>query len=354
MNYYHCRCYNVIFQCNIGNYEFDVDMSLLRVNAPYGFSDGERFNAYLYDRQGNVARVIRSDYASVTQTNSYYPYGLPTQFTNGEGGGNRYRYGGKELTTLKGLNLYDFAARTYAPDLGRFMQPDPSTHDYHWLSPYAYCGGDPVNFVDPTGCSTWVIKQSDGTYKVVGGNLDDNDLNIYEVYFEGGNMILGCPIGVTPVITSFYNSDNDEWATDSYIDPKDLSGMNFLNNMTGDNTPGLFDYISKAGTDGQYDFKMTNGTPSKIEGLDIYRGMPIGKADNGLTMYTSARDIGNMVAGYVATANYLSWIDMRLGFDAYQIYKYWEKNKKIKFQPEGASSQNAQLYGRALKLTGTR
>ncbi len=56
---------------------------------------------------------------------------------SGRGSGNRYRYGGKELTTLKGLNLYDFAARTYAPDLGRFMQPDPSTHDYHWLSPNA-------------------------------------------------------------------------------------------------------------------------------------------------------------------------------------------------------------------------
>lgn len=31
------------------------------------------------------------------------------------------------------------------------MQPDPKAHDYHWLSPYAYCGGDPINFIDPTG-----------------------------------------------------------------------------------------------------------------------------------------------------------------------------------------------------------
>ena len=31
------------------------------------------------------------------------------------------------------------------------MQPDPKADDYNWLSPYAYCGGDPINKVDLTG-----------------------------------------------------------------------------------------------------------------------------------------------------------------------------------------------------------
>ncbi len=38
-------------------------------------------------------------------------------------------------------------------DIARFMQPDPLADDYHWLSPYAYCGGDPMNNIDPTGCN---------------------------------------------------------------------------------------------------------------------------------------------------------------------------------------------------------
>ena len=50
-----------------------------------------------------------------------------------------------------GANLYVFSARTYAPDIARFLQPDPNASDYHWLSPYAYCGGDPINRVDPDG-----------------------------------------------------------------------------------------------------------------------------------------------------------------------------------------------------------
>lgn len=61
-------------------------------------------------------------------------------------------YGGKEFDTRNGINIYDFGARTYAPDIARFWQPDPMSHDYHWLSPYAYCGGDLVNRIDPDGC----------------------------------------------------------------------------------------------------------------------------------------------------------------------------------------------------------
>ena len=66
---------------------------------------------------------------------------------------------------------------------------------------------------------------------------------------------------------------------------------------------------------------------------DPCRGMPIGKTKEGMTIYTSARDVGNIAAGYVAAVNGLTWGLARLGFDAYQ--------KGI----EGVSTQNAQHYG---------
>ena len=50
-----------------------------------------------------------------------------------------------------------FGAHTYAPDIARFWQPDPMLHNYHWLSPYAYCGGDPVNFIDPNGMQRYYV-----------------------------------------------------------------------------------------------------------------------------------------------------------------------------------------------------
>ena len=90
----------------------------------------------------------------------YSTYGLYAAESDGTID-NDYRYGGKEFDTRNGLNIYDFGARTYAPDIARFWQPDPMSHDYHWLSPYSYCGGDPVNRVDPDGCD-WVSRIVNG------------------------------------------------------------------------------------------------------------------------------------------------------------------------------------------------
>ena len=38
-----------------------------------------------------------------------------------------------------------------------------------------YCGGNPINAIDVDGRSTWVVRAGKGKYKVVGGNLNDND-----------------------------------------------------------------------------------------------------------------------------------------------------------------------------------
>ena len=330
--------------------------------GPHIFTDGEmEYSAfeggyfdpskgtqyYITDWQGNNVDVINRS-RKIVQTTSYYPYGEPTI----EPSGQRFLYGGKEREHGAGRNTYDFSARSLIAPLGQWCVPDRLSEKTPGQSIYSYCGGDPINYVDPDGCSTWVIQQPDGRYKVVGGNLNDNDLNIYPVVLNGKDVIYGESIEMTPVITSFYNSDKGEWANDSYIDPNDMSGVNFLDNMTGENTPGLKDYILNARTDHPYDFKVTNGTPSKITGIDIYRGMPMGKSESGKIIYTSARDIGNMVAGYVATAHGLSWIDIRLGFDLYQIYSTLRETGKITFETEGTSSQNAQIYGRYLRLNG--
>lgn len=67
--------------------------------------------------------------------------------------------------------------------------------------------------------------------------------------------------------------------------------------------------------------------------------MQMGTRENGMTVYSSARDIGNFVAGYVAGANRLTWREARLGFDAL------ESRQQGKFAKEGISSQNAQYVG---------
>ncbi len=237
---------------------------------------------------------------------------------------------------------------------------DPLCEKYYNISPYAYCAGNPIRYVDPTGKSTQAVLDSVGHYTIKQGNIHDNDLNIYlmakDQYGELCNT--GIVIGRTPTMTSFYDSDTDSWY--GTIDCSDNSGIEFLT-MMYDETPSLLNYICNAGNDEKYDFKATNGTREVLyEVIDEhYRGMPIGVGGDGVAIYTSAREIGNMAAGIVARKSGLSWNVARLGFDAYEsrnnLHFYPYKIPigmgvvggcfTFKWQPEGLSTQNAERYG---------
>ncbi|MDI9604174.1 MAG: RHS repeat-associated core domain-containing protein, partial [Bacteroidota bacterium] len=62
-----------------------------------------------------------------------------------------YRYNGKELDRQLNLDLYDYGARHYDAALGRWLTVDPLAEKYPNISPYAYCGNNPVNRIDPDG-----------------------------------------------------------------------------------------------------------------------------------------------------------------------------------------------------------
>lgn len=65
---------------------------------------------------------------------------------------------GKTLDDETGL--YYYGARYYSPKLGRFITPDTivqSPGDPQTFNRYAYCGGNPVNRIDPSGHS-WFEK----------------------------------------------------------------------------------------------------------------------------------------------------------------------------------------------------
>ena len=139
---------------------------------------------FLRDHLGSVRVVARPDGKAV-QVNHYYPYGMAfaggrmsgnaeAHPVTGEGGNvidgdleigggtggmelarpgasQPYRFLGNELYTSNSLGLYDFSARMYDPALGRFLSVDPMAEGYRHLSPYAYCAGNPVVYVDKDG-----------------------------------------------------------------------------------------------------------------------------------------------------------------------------------------------------------
>ncbi|GEM_PF-2272940 len=86
----------------------------------------------------------------ITGTNNYYPFGL-----NHIGGGkspfsnyHAYKFGGKELQET---GMYDFGARMYMPDLGRWGVIDPMAEAMRRYSPYNYAFNNPISFIDPDG-----------------------------------------------------------------------------------------------------------------------------------------------------------------------------------------------------------
>jgi RHS repeat-associated protein len=73
-------------------------------------------------------------------------------FVYGRSATNRWHFSGKEDQDVDfDLPYTDFGARLYAPNLGRWITPDPESEKYYDFSPYAYCANDPVNLVDPDG-----------------------------------------------------------------------------------------------------------------------------------------------------------------------------------------------------------
>ncbi|WP_294243956.1 RHS repeat-associated core domain-containing protein [uncultured Chryseobacterium sp.] len=87
----------------------------------------------------------------VLEENNYYPFGLKHEGYNPTAGNPayQYKYNGKELQTESGM--YDYGARFYMPDIGRWGVIDELAEKFSRYSPYNYVVNDPINGIDPDG-----------------------------------------------------------------------------------------------------------------------------------------------------------------------------------------------------------
>jgi len=84
----------------------------------------------------------------IVEVNNYYPFGLLHNYTATTQNDYQYKYNGKELQET---GMYDYGARMYMPDLGRWGVVDPLAEKYRRWSPYNYTVNNPIRFTDPDG-----------------------------------------------------------------------------------------------------------------------------------------------------------------------------------------------------------
>ena len=207
-----------------GNYIYR-NGTLERILTPTGYIEGDTLYHYIKDYQGNVRCVVRHD-GTLVESNEYYPYG---GLFSAAASAQPYKYGSKELDRTNGLDLYDSEARWYDSLLGRTTTMDPLAEKYYSISPYAWCAGNPVKYVDPDGNDVAVLHyegehiallisednkswyyysiNGNNVYSLGSGTSCHSSQSSGDSSFSGGSKTNDVNVGPFESVSSFLDSD---------------------------------------------------------------------------------------------------------------------------------------------------
>jgi len=107
----------------------------------------------------------------IVEVNNYYPFGLMHNYTATTQNAYQYKYNGKELQET---GMYDYGARMYMPEIGRWGVVDPMAEVMRRYSPYNYAFDNPVNFIDPDGNAPYNPKDFYGSNSAFNDDFDPN------------------------------------------------------------------------------------------------------------------------------------------------------------------------------------
>ena len=110
----------------------------------------------LKDHLGNTRVVIHSvnGVAQIIQERHYFPYGMDMSELSSGTSTNKYLYNGKEYENDFDLGWYDYGARFYDAQIGRWHVQDAMADKHQSYTPYHYTFNNPVRFIDEFGLDT--------------------------------------------------------------------------------------------------------------------------------------------------------------------------------------------------------
>jgi len=177
------------------------------------------FYYYHADQLGS-SNVLTDRAGNVVQHYEYGTFGQQSFVDNGSAYPVSNRYTGQVADDETGL--YYYGGRYYDPQLGRFIQPDPTVPDptdSQSLNRYSYCRNNPLNETDPTGfddsgggdLSMWSAINGPNSFSAGVGRGQDFPVDSPPDGFHQSVDLLsmGTPIDYSAINNGFANGNPD-------------------------------------------------------------------------------------------------------------------------------------------------
>ena len=257
------------------------------------------FHYYIRDHQGNN-RVVANYQGTIEQTTHYYPYGgILSQSTNQ--GIQKYKYSGKEFDRMHGLDMYDFGARQQDPETGMFTSMDPLCEKYYNVTPYSYCVGNPVRYVDPEGRKPRIYTETQGlghTFVTIGegkntivytygryGALGSSGIVLHS-FTPTGEGILLKKSGAKAMKYLADEAKKDGFSIFEIENVTDADVASYFDNLWNKGDQSTVDKDPDARVIDEYNLLQNNCTTKTIQGINGYKETEIIPSETKVTHYT--------------------------------------------------------------------